>query len=258
MSCHGLCVVFSKIGPRAKPRAGSPMAAVATPPAASAPPVTNIRRVTVSPSNAPSMPRSLVYGERFFLAGSGTGLGVRFNARGTLQSTKRRSLQGAVESFSGPLAATARELSRAGGPQLFYQLGTPLRVREGTEGYQVGELGHRLQVAGGGELLQAQRVEGVAGQQAGVLVHALEGTRLLIVEEIALVDRLEHEGALAVEAVAVGAVDRVRAQGGVERRDDLRQSAHDRAFRAASSVRSTCSSVCASEGNQASYCDGGR
>src|SRR5262249_40914495 len=142
------------------------------------------------------------------------------------------------------------EFPRAGRPELLYKLGPPLRMREGTERYQVSELGHRLQVSGGCELLQSQRVEGVARQEAGVLVHALEGARLLVVEEIALVDSLEHEGALALEAVAVRAVDRVLAQGGVQCRHDLREGAHPSTLRAASSVRSTCSSVCASDGNQ--------
>src|SRR4051794_39125569 len=86
-SCQPSWTVFSKIGPRAKPSAGSPAAAVATPPAASAPPVTKRLRVIVSPSNAPRTPRSLVYGERFFLLGSATKKGYGFNARGTLQST---------------------------------------------------------------------------------------------------------------------------------------------------------------------------
>ena len=54
-------MLSSSIGPSAKPSVGRPNAAVAMPPAASAPPVMNPRRVTVSPSNAPGVPRSLVY-----------------------------------------------------------------------------------------------------------------------------------------------------------------------------------------------------
>src|SRR5271167_1700109 len=50
-----------KIGPIAKPSAGSTKAAVATAPAPLAVTVMNLRRVTVSPSNAPGMPRSSVY-----------------------------------------------------------------------------------------------------------------------------------------------------------------------------------------------------
>src|SRR3954451_18633041 len=49
------------MGPRAKPSAGSPKAALAIPPAARAPPLNSARRVTVSPSYAPGMPRSAVY-----------------------------------------------------------------------------------------------------------------------------------------------------------------------------------------------------
>src|SRR5277367_6828175 len=50
-----------KIGPIAKARAGSVNPIVISAPALCTVPVMNRRRVTVSPSNAPGMPRSAVY-----------------------------------------------------------------------------------------------------------------------------------------------------------------------------------------------------
>src|SRR3954465_2075825 len=55
------CLCSSKSGPRAKPSAGSRIAEVAMAPVALAVPTMKRRRVTVSPSNAPGMPRSAVY-----------------------------------------------------------------------------------------------------------------------------------------------------------------------------------------------------
>ena len=50
-----------KIGPSANPSAGSVKAAAATTPAPCAVTFMNRRRVTVSPSKAPGIPRSAVY-----------------------------------------------------------------------------------------------------------------------------------------------------------------------------------------------------
>src|SRR4051794_35246407 len=58
--------------PAAKPSAGSRKALVATTPAPWALSVMNRRRVTVSPSNAPGIPRSAVYFDLGVLRGSGT------------------------------------------------------------------------------------------------------------------------------------------------------------------------------------------
>jgi hypothetical protein len=55
------CSCFSNTGPRAKPSAGSTKAETATAPATLTVPVMNRRRVTVSPSKAPGIPRSAVY-----------------------------------------------------------------------------------------------------------------------------------------------------------------------------------------------------
>src|ERR1700690_2274090 len=54
-------VSFLKIGPIAKASAGSAKPIVASAPAPCAVPVMNRRRVTVSPSKAPGIPRSAVY-----------------------------------------------------------------------------------------------------------------------------------------------------------------------------------------------------
>src|SRR3954451_16991553 len=60
IACQG-CSCFSNSGPSAKPSAGRTKAAVATAPVRWTVPVMKRRRVTVSPSNAPGMPRSAVY-----------------------------------------------------------------------------------------------------------------------------------------------------------------------------------------------------
>src|SRR5207248_9466750 len=66
----------------------------------------------------------------------------------------------------------------------------------------------------------------------------------------------------AVEALRAGLRHRVLAQRRIGGRSHIAEqvhpasSANERA--AASSVSSSCSSPCASEGNQASYCEGGR
>src|SRR3954452_19546766 len=79
MSCHSsLTRSLLKIGPSAKPSAGRAKAADARPPAAKAPPVIRPRRVTVSPSKAPGMFRSAVYGDFLFLGAGAiwSGLGL--------------------------------------------------------------------------------------------------------------------------------------------------------------------------------------
>ena len=114
-------------------------------------------------------------------------------------------------------------------------------MRFRTSGDQVGQLGHLVEVAGRGEARQAERIEGVAGQQLQVLVLRVESLGGRVVEEIALaygVDRLQ----LRIERL----VDVV----------DVAHSSESASF-AASMVRSTCSSVCASDGNQASNWDAG-
>ncbi len=66
--------MFLKIGPIAKPSAGSANAAAAIPPAVCAVPVMKRRRVTVSPSKAPGIMRSAVYLDLCFACLSDTDL----------------------------------------------------------------------------------------------------------------------------------------------------------------------------------------
>ena len=140
----------------------------------------------------------------------------------------------------------------------------------GAERDQVGELVDRLEVAGAGDSLEPQRVEGVSGEEAQVVVHAGECARLAVVEEVGLADRGERERAVAVrdfevESVVARRLARVGPQALVDRGHDIGQRAPVRvrahsvakASRAASTVRATCSSLWASEGNHASNWEGG-
>src|SRR3954451_7157103 len=103
-----------------------------------------------------------------------------------------------------------------------------------------------------GKAFQADGVERVARQQPQVRVHLpREAARLAVVHEEALVYGLERECAVACELREFrGGFARERPQRLVY---DSAEAAHAlNAFRAASIVRSTCSGVCAREGNQAS------
>src|SRR3954469_1962103 len=73
----------------ANPSAGSAKDAVATPPAAAAPPLKSTRRVTVSPSYAPTQPRSAVYGDFFFLRFEGSGILLAGGKRGSERNYRR-------------------------------------------------------------------------------------------------------------------------------------------------------------------------
>src|SRR5207248_7525129 len=135
----------------------------------------------------------------------------------------------------------ARTLPGTTLPEDASSLGVPLRVSLRTSRDQVGETRDLGQVAGRGQTGQAERVEGVAGQQLQVVVVGLEPAARFVVEEVALVHGI------------------ARAERRIERRVDLVELRHssENACFAASRVRSTCSSVCASDGNQASNWDGG-
>src|SRR5687767_7446117 len=85
---HLSCVVCSNIGATANPSAGSPKAALATPPTVSALSSMKRRRVTVSPSKAAGMPRSAAYGDLLVglrsvaIGGAGAGGGGRAPPQG--------------------------------------------------------------------------------------------------------------------------------------------------------------------------------
>ena len=78
----------------------------------------------------------------------------------------------------------------------------------------------RARVAEGSEAVEAERVEVVAGEQGEVGVVAGEQARLAVVEEVALVDRLDHEGVLAGRRGGAGAGGGERAERRRRRRLD--------------------------------------
>lgn len=152
-------------------------------------------------------------------------------------------------------------------PEALGSLGIAFRVGAGSGRDEVGEHDHGLDVAALGDAAEAEGVERVAREQAQVGVHAGEGARLAVVEQVALVDRLDREQAIGIaddarEAIGARIGERVLRERGIERRGQVEQRAQRTTSRSASaaaaSVRSTCSSVCASEGNHASNWDGGR
>ena len=141
----------------------------------------------------------------------------------------------------------------------------------------VGELRDGREIAQLGKPGEAERVQAVAGQQRQVGVVRAHDASGAVVLEVALDDRLHEQrvvllaagraragrrgGAeLGREAVGVGERGGEKAAVLAERRRERGQRGHlisSKAAAAASSVRVTCSGVCASEGNQASNCDGG-
>src|SRR4051812_5719142 len=60
-------------------------------------------------------------------------------------------------------------------------------------GDEAGEPRDRLQVTVLRKPSETERIQRVAREQAQVAVHAAEGARVAVMEEVALVDRLEHE-----------------------------------------------------------------
>ena len=87
---------------------------------------------------------------------------------------------------------TARAEARHSGHLVLASLGVQLR----TAGDQLGKDGDRLGVAEGGQALDPKRVEVVPREQGEVSVVAAEQAGLAVVEQVALADRLDHEGVL--------------------------------------------------------------
>src|SRR3954465_14993817 len=152
------------MGPRAKPSAGSPKAALAIPPAASAPPEKSARRVTVSPSYAPGIPRSAVYFD-FGLWGRWEG------SEATVSGERRAGDSGDAalyrqhryarhepECSCGKAVlprhlrarpgAAARDPPHGRLPERLHQFAAALRLGAGAERDQIRQLGHRVQVPG--------------------------------------------------------------------------------------------------------------
>src|SRR3954462_8679251 len=224
-SFHGWSC-FSKTGPRAKPSAGSAMAETATAPATLAAPVMNRRRVTVSPSKAPGIRRSVVYLDlicrRSAICGeepySRPSLGA-LPARDAGPPPHGRHVAASLArggSERGGRGARARARVVLGRPQrgrrpppdrgharVPHRLGevvAPLGVPLGAQRDDVGELADRGEVAEGGQAGQAARggaaggarggqpegVEPVARQEGEVAVVGPDEAGLAVVQEVAL------------------------------------------------------------------------
>src|SRR4051812_26339830 len=98
----------------ANPSAGSAKAAVATPPAAAAPPLKSARRVTVSPSYAPTQPRSAVYGDFFFLRLEGSAMFFPGGISGSERNYRRHFTVNVSTGVTNPCAQAGSWASAPG------------------------------------------------------------------------------------------------------------------------------------------------
>src|SRR3954454_650962 len=231
--------VFSNSGPSAKPMAGSRNAEAATAPAAWVVPVMNRRRVTVSPSNAPGIPRSDVYLDFWRRRGS-SGIGARYSIRRDARVPCHASSKWPGQSLPGGLRG------------LWIAVG--LGLRAGRD--QLREGGDCREITGFGQAVEPQRVQPIARQQSQIGVGLGDDARVAGVQALTLADGGVGEG-LAVVRRPVA--ERARDESGLGHEQGV-QVAHAisaKAAAAASAVRSTCSLVWASDGNQASNCEGG-
>src|SRR3954452_7649892 len=217
-ACQG-CSCFSNSGPSAKPSAGRTNAAVATAPVTWTVPVMKRRRVIVSPSNAPGMPRSAVYLDLASLRSAMTGArnlsaacfaaaprsaGRRSADRRPVaaKSARRRAqglgragiavASGRLRGLQRPVGAPA-DRGRARLPDGFGEVGAALGMGLCAQRDDVGELCHRLEVAERGEAREAERVEVVAGEQDEVGIVVAEEAPGAVVEKVALTYRLYDE-----------------------------------------------------------------
>jgi len=157
--------------------------------------------------------------------------------------------------------------------------GVPL----GAQRDDVGQLADGVEVAQGGQPGEPEGVEPITGQQRQVAVVGADHPGPAVVQEVALADRLDDERQLVLVAGRARPGGRERPVGGrgavglaqragqqpalvAQHRDEPAQdrlalrrhtATSANAAAAASTVRSTCSGVWASEGNHASNCDGG-
>jgi hypothetical protein len=83
------------------------------------------------------------------------------------------------------------------------------------EADQVGQLAHRVEVACGGQLLEPERIEVVAGQEPEVAVGAHDQARLLVMEKVALPNRLDEHRVLLRGIARPGTGRRQRAERGL-------------------------------------------
>ena len=282
---------FWKIGPIAKASAGSVKPAAINAPAPWTVPVMKRRRVTVSPSNAPGMPRSAVYLDLLGLrvgANDAPGPGARKDTVKPWRRARRAPPGGPRAGRSGEhqrlrldvaIVGAVTDGARPGAPERLAARAIATADEQRAQRDDVGQLADGVEVAERDEALEPERVEAVAGEQREVAIVAGHDPPGPVVQQEPLVDRLDQELVFVRvrlrarpggrdprrgHAVARGRrpLDRA-AQRLALRRDDLAEAlerAHAstaNASAAASIVRSTCSASCASEGNHASNCDGG-
>src|SRR5215213_5767574 len=204
--------------PAAKPSAGSVNAETAIAPAPWTVTVMNRRRVTVSPSNAPGMPRSRVYlllgslrpsamggtqnnndvrrasgaptAQRDARAGGGSAR--RHGAAQRAGSTRFARSRGSLGGLQLRPAAM-RHGGHAGGPDGLGALGIALGVRLRRERDHVGQLADRRDVPQLGEAGEPEREQPVAGQQGEVRILRPHDAARAVVLEVALEDRLHQQ-----------------------------------------------------------------
>ena len=261
------------------------------------------RRVTVSPSKAPGISRSAVYfGLALLAAGGQSGSGEVNRAEdyrpgradgGTAdrgRRPRRRRARARRRRAAGLRVGVGRarppaDRPRAGVPQRLGELGVAAAWACAHSEITSASSAHRREVAERGEPREAERVEAVAGQQREVGVGARSSRGVAVVQQVALVDRLDEQLVLRRAAAARGPAAAIAAARG-RRGGDLvadprapRRAGRPRRASAAASRASAltappvelgegrrappraCSSMCsgvwASDGNQASNCDGG-
>ena len=193
-----------KIGPIAKPSAGSTKAPAATAPALCEPTVMNLRRVIVSPSKAPGILRSSVYLDLFAACLSDTGAE---QYRGPFQRGVGRSAALVrIASTASGAPANTRSLARrcaSVAPQptarapasqtASASAGRPALWASADERDRVGQLGDRRRVAERTKPRQTDRVQLITGEQAQIGLGRADDARRAVVEQIALVDRLNEQ-----------------------------------------------------------------
>ena len=230
------------------------------------------RRVTVSPSNAPGMLRSGVNLDCGLLAGVGHGAG-RLPIERVGQCAGRQGFDQAPRQRAWPPRGQPPDRARRRAPAAqtaSARAGSPSAWACARRDH-VGQLGHGVEVTHRGQPVEPERVQAVARQQRQVGVlgthHAARG----VVLEVALADRLDEQRVALAAAGAASPCDSGaspgRATASASRPPSSRSASASRssalmrssanAAAAASTVRAMWSVVWASEGNQASNCEGG-
>ena len=182
---------FLKIGPIANASAGSAKPIVISAPAPCAVPVMKRRRVTVSPSKAPGMPRSAVYLDLLGLrVGANDAPRDRASAKDIVKPgaradqaraarRRRRASPARSSALTSRVALVATPADRAGAraPERLAALALAAADQQRAQRDHVGELAHGLEVAERDEPLEPERVEAVAGQQREIGGRAPETIR---------------------------------------------------------------------------------